>query len=150
MGAVYATVEDISVYGRALTAAEQTKAEPLLAAASAKLRIAARQYRKDIDAMIAADPDMELAIKDIVVRAVVRALDSVSSSEVPSSASQSTQSALGYSQTISYVNAGQSLYLLRIELKDIGIIWQRYGAMEVYNIGDKRDTDRAYSQDEDR
>ena len=41
----------------------------------------------------------------------------------------------GYSATATYINAGQSLYFLRNELKDLGIIRQTYGLLEVYQYG---------------
>lgn len=136
MGAVYATVDDVMLLGRPLTAAEQEKAAAFLTVASAKLRKVAAKYGKDIDAMIAADEDYTDIVKETVVRAVVRALNASESGNA-APASQSTESALGYSQTYTYVNAGQSLYFLRNELKELGLLRQRYGALEVYDIGDK-------------
>lgn len=136
MGAVYATVDDVMLFGRPLTAAEQEKAAAFLTVASAKLRKVAAKYGKDIDAMIAADEDYTDIVKETVVRAVVRALNASESGNA-APASQSTESALGYSQTYTYVNAGQSLYFLRNELKELGLLRQRYGALEVYDIGDK-------------
>lgn len=129
--AAYATVEDITILGRPLTVSEQEKASQLLDIASAKLRVKAAQYGRDIDLMISAAPDLGLAVKETVVRVVLRALNA---SETDSPTTQSTMSALGYSQTVSYLNAGQTLYFLKNELKDLGIIRQRYGAMEVYDV----------------
>lgn len=137
MGAVYATVSDITVLGYALTSQQQDAAEVLLEQASAKLRLTAKKYGKDIDALIASDEDYGDAVKNIVVQATVRALNSVSSSDA--AASQMTQSGLGYSATMTFINAGQSLYFLRNELKDLGIIRQTFGLTEVYNL-DSADT----------
>lgn len=134
MRAVYATVQDIQTLERDLTASEQQKAESLLPIASAKLRIAASKYGYDIDKMIADNEDYGLAIKEIVCKAVVRALDS-SANSVGGIASQESQSGLGYTASITYVNAGQNLYFLRNELKDLGILRQRYGALEIYDTG---------------
>lgn len=135
MGNVYASVSDITALGRSLTAEQETAAEVLLEQASAKLRLTARKYGKDIDAMIA-DPDsgedFALAVKSVVVQAVCRALDSVTGS---AAVSQETQSALGYSATVSYFNAGQQLYFLRNELKDLGLLRQTWGFTEVYHLG---------------
>ena len=137
MGAVYASVSDITVLGYSLTSQQQDAAEVLLEQASAKLRLTAKKYGKDIDALIASDADYGDAVKNIVVQATVRALNSVSSSDV--AASQMTQSGLGYSATMTFINAGQSLYFLRNELKDLGIIRQTFGLTEVYNL-DSADT----------
>lgn len=137
MGAVYATVSDITALGYSLTASQQSAAEVLLEQASAKLRLQAKKYGKDIDALIADDADYGDAVKNIVVQATVRALNSISSSEP--AASQMTQSGLGYSATMTFFNAGQSLYFLRNELKDLGLMRQTFGAVEVYDL-DTADT----------
>lgn len=137
MGAVYATISDITVLGYSLTSQQQDAAEVLLEQASAKLRLTAKKYGKNIDALIADDADYGDAVKNIVVQATVRALNSVSSSDA--AASQMTQSGLGYSATMTFINAGQSLYFLRNELKDLGIIRQTFGLTEVYNL-DSADT----------
>ncbi len=133
MGAVYATVSDITVLGRSLTASEQQAAEVLLEQSSAKLRLTAKKYGKDIDELIASDEDYGDAVKNIVVQSVIRALGSVSESNT--TVSQMTQSGLGYSATATYINAGQALYFLRNELKDLGILRQTYGLLEVYQYG---------------
>jgi len=134
MSAVYASVSDIILLGRQLTAEEADRAEMLLETASAKLRITAKKYGRDIDAMIADDPDVGLAAREITVKAVVRALNSLADSSAP--AVQGSQAAMGYSVSITYLNAGQSLYFLKNELKELGIIRQRFGAMEVYGSAD--------------
>lgn len=130
MGAVYATVSDITALGISLTAQQEQAAGVLLEQNSAKLRITAKKYGKDIDALIADDSDYGDAVKNIVVQSVVRALNSLSSSDP--AMSQTTQSALGYSVTATYFNAGQSLYFLKSELKDLGLMRQTFGALEVY------------------
>ena len=135
MGAVYASVSDITLLSpRTLTTQEQEQAQSLLAVASAKLRLQAQRYGKDLDEMISASEDLALAVKDTVVNCVKRALESYASST--QAATQTSQSALGYSVSMTYLNAGQSLYYLRNELKDLGILRQRYGGMEVYDIAE--------------
>lgn len=135
MGTAYASVSDITALGRSLTNQQEEAAEVLLDQASAKLRLTARKYNKNIDEMIT-DPvtgdDFALAVKSAVVQAVCRALDSVESS---ATVSQGTESIGAYSLTMSYVNAGQSLYFLRNELKDLGLIQQRYGFLNLYGEG---------------
>ena len=129
-GAVYATVNDITALGISLSAQQMSAAEVLLPEASAKLRIAAKKYHKDIDALIADDEDYLLAVKSVVVQAVTRALNSLSDSDP--AVSQMSQSGLGYTATMTYFNAGQSLYFLKSELRDLGLMNQTYGALEVY------------------
>lgn len=133
MGAVYATVSDVQLLGRPLTSEEQETVEAFLPIASAKLRKVAKNYGANIDAMIAADEDYVEIVKETVVKAVIRALNA-SENAMGAPASQSTESALGYSQTYTYINAGQSLYYLRNELKELGIIRQRIRMVEVFDV----------------
>ena len=130
----YATVQDIQTLIRPLTPAEQDKAGSLLPIASAKLRIAASNFGADIDKMIDDSEDYELAVKEIVCKSVVRALDASAQAGPASVVSQESQSGLGYTASMTYLNAGQSLYYLRNELKDLGIIRQRYGALDLYGV----------------
>lgn len=145
MGAVYAAVSDITALGITLTAEKQRSAELLLEQASAKLRLEAAAYGADIDALIAdaaTGEDYALAVKSVVTSAVIRALNALSASEQgTATVSQTSQSGLGYSASWTYVNAGQSLYYLRNELKELGLMRQSYGAMEVYGNVRYNDTD---------
>ena len=144
MGAVYAAVSDITALGVKLTAEQQRSAELLLEQASAKLRLEAASHGADIDALIAdaaTGDDYALAVKSVVTSAVIRALNALSASEQTAAVSQASQSGLGYSASWTYLNAGQSLYFLRNELKELGLMRQRYGAMEVYGNVRYNDTD---------
>lgn len=135
MGEVYAAVADILALGKTLTAEQAQAADVLLTQASAKLRVTARKYGQDIDAMIADETtgeDFALAVKSAVVQAVCRALDSITDS---AAVSQESQSALGYSVSYTYANAGQQLYFLRNELKELGLRRQTFGTLEVFGIG---------------
>ena len=134
MAAVYATVDDITKLGRKLTAEEQDKAAELLPVASSKLRLAAKKRGRDLDMMIFDDPDIGQAAREIVSKAVIRAIDSSADSMPP--ATQASQAALGYSVSMTYLNSGQALYFLKNELKELGIMRQRYGALEVYDSAD--------------
>lgn len=129
MGAVYATVADVEIF-KDLSVLEQRQAEVLLARASAKLRLTAKQYGLNLDVMIEEDEDLLPVVADTVINCVRRAMSSYENDDI--TASQSSQSALGYSVSMTYLNAGQSLYYLKNELSDLGILRQRYGAMEVY------------------
>ena len=132
MGAVYATVSDIQAIGKSLTAQQMESAEVLLTQASAKLRTIAKKYSKSIDELVNNDEDYALTVKAVVIQAVCRALDAVSQS---STVSQGTETIGAYSLTTTYLNGGQSLYFLKNELKDLGLIRQRYGAIEIYDVG---------------
>lgn len=131
--AVYAKVSDILALGKPLTAQQQEAAEALLQQASARLRVTARKYGKDIDAMLSdADTgeDFALVVKSVVVQSVCRALESLAESSA--AVAQGTESIGAYSLTATYLNAGQTLYFLRNELKDLGLLRQTIGAVELY------------------
>ena len=132
MAANYATVSDIIAIGKNLTAEEQTSAEILIQTASSKIRIIARKYGIDIDKNISdttTGEDLSVALKNAVVQSVIRAIDSLSSTS--SAVSQNSETNGAYNISMTYLNAGQSLYFLNNELKDLGIIRQRYGAIDL-------------------
>ena len=135
MSEPYAVVADLRAVGYPLSAAQETAAQTLIEQASAKLRIIARKSGRDIDAMIADEKigeDYALAVKSVIVQAVIRALDSISA---PTSAvTQGTESIGAYSLTYTYANAGQKLCFLKNELKDLGLYRpQQFGALEIYS-----------------
>lgn len=132
MAANYATVSDIIAIGKNLTAEEQTSAEILIQTASSKIRIIARKYGIDIDKNISdttTGDDLSVTLKNAVVQSVIRAIDSLSSTS--SAVSQNSETNGAYNISMTYLNAGQSLYFLNNELKDLGIIRQRYGAIDL-------------------
>lgn len=135
MGAVYATIADVELL-RPLTLREQEQTPVLLENASAKLRLLAKKYGRDLDELIAEDEDYGTAVKAVVVQAVIRALNSIMDNTPP--AVQSSQAAMGYSLSTTWLNSGQSLYFLKNELKDLGLMRQRFSVMEVYGLGDKQ------------
>lgn len=130
---VFANINDITAVGRQLTAEQGEAALNLLKTASAKLRLEAKKHGKDLDAMVEADTDYEIVVRSIIVQAVCRALDSIANASP--AITQGSQSALGYTATYTYVNAGQSLYFLKNELKELGLRKQHCGALEVYDLG---------------
>lgn len=134
MGAVYATIADVELL-RPLTLQEQEQTPVLLENASAKLRLLAKKYGRSLDELIAEDEDYGTAVKAVVVQAVIRALNSITDNTPP--AVQSSQAAMGYSLSMTWLNSGQSLYFLKNELKDLGLMRQRFSVMEVYNLGNQ-------------
>lgn len=130
----YADIADIRAVGYQLSAAQEPAAQTLIEQASAKLRITARKFGKDIDRLIGdADTgeDYALAVKSVIVQAIIRALDSMSAPT--SAATQGTETIGAYSLTYTYANAGQKLCFLKNELKDLGLYRpQQFGALELY------------------
>ena len=133
MRTVYASVSDITALGISLTAQQQEAAAILLDTASSKLRLTAKKYGKDLDALISDDADYGAAVKSIVIQSVTRALNSITDSAP--ALSQGSETNGQYSISMTYLNAGQSLYFLRNELKELGLRRQTYGAIELYDTG---------------
>ncbi|MBP5432332.1 Gp19/Gp15/Gp42 family protein [Ruminococcus sp.] len=134
-GAVYATVSDIEALGISLTTSQEGAADILLSTASSKLRLAARKRGKELDTLIAADADYGAAVKSVIIQAVTRALNSIADSAP--AATQGSESNGNYSISMTYLNAGQSLYFLRNELKELGLMRQIFGAIDLYNTGEE-------------
>ena len=134
MGAVYATVADIQQL-RPLSEQEQQQAGVLLQYASDRLRVIGAKYGVDIDAQISEDPAYGSAVKFTVMNTVMNALGRLSAAGSDPAASQATQSALGYSVTLTYTNAGSVLWFGKNDLKDLGLLRQRYGALDIYGNG---------------
>lgn len=136
MGVLYAQVSDVKAL-MALSAQQEEQAGVLLQYASDRLRIIAANYGKDLDGMVSADGDFASAVRYTVVQAVVNALGRLAQNAdaAASGASQATQSALGYSVTLTYSNAGSFLWFGKAELKNLGIARQSYGALDIYGTG---------------
>lgn len=125
----YATIDDFAKFGKELSEQEKNVSENLIDVAEAKLKVIAKKYNKDLDKMCE-DESYVLAVKSTIIQAVIRALSSAQNTSP--AVSQYSQSALGYSASMTYLNAGQSIYFLRNELKDLGLIRQTYGALDLY------------------
>jgi hypothetical protein len=69
-------------------------------------------------------------VKSIVIQSVTRALNSIS--DASPALTQGSETNGSYSVSMTYLNAGQSLYFLRNELKELGLKRQVYGALELY------------------
>lgn len=134
MATKYAEIADLRALGVPLDAASEQTADTLLTQASARLRLIAAKHGLDLNALVADEKqgeDYSLTLKNVVCQAVIRALNSLN--DTSPAMSSGSQSALGYSVTTTYFNPGQSLYFLKSELRDLGILRQRFGALEVYD-----------------
>lgn len=125
----YATIEDVKTLYRTLTPAEEAKATALIPIACASLREKAKQYHKDLDAMIANDADLAIVAKSVTVDVVVRDLEQ---SKELSQMAQFSESAMGYSISGTIANSGGGLFIKDYELKRLGINNQRYGVIDFY------------------
>lgn len=128
---IYASVEDYEkVYNTALNNEQHKRLLMLIELASSLLREEANKRNMNLSAVISSSDDKANVAKMVVLACVHRVMSKDDGQDMP--LEQFSQSALGYTFSGTYVNPGDDLYYLRNELKRMGIIKQRYGAMEIY------------------
>ena len=125
----YATLADITVLWRRMTDEETLRAEALLPIVSAQLRTEAARAGRDLDAMIAAAPDLSLVARSVTVDVVARTL-MTSTNQEPMT--QMSQSAGGYTASGTFLVPGGGLFIKKSELARLGLRRQRMGVMEIY------------------
>ena len=125
----YATVQDVQDLWRELSAAEQSRAEDLIPVICSSLRIEAAKVGKNLDEMIADDPDLAAVAKSVTVDVVARTL-MTSTNQEP--VSQYSQSALGYTVSGTYLVPGGGLFIKKSELARLGLRRQRIGVIDFY------------------
>lgn len=126
--AEFATITDIRNLWRELTEEEALRAAALLPVVSDNLRIEARRVGKDLDQM-ALDPAYANVLKSVVVDVIGRTL-MTSTNQEPMM--QSSESALGYSQSSTFLIPGGGLFIKNTELSKLGLRRQRYGVIDFY------------------
>lgn len=128
---IYASVEDYEkVYNTDLNNDQHKRLLMLIELASSLLREEANKRNMNLSAVISSSDDKANVAKMVVLACVHRVMSKDDDQDMP--LEQFSQSALGYTFSGTYVNPGDDLYYLRNELKRMGIIKQRYGAMEIY------------------
>lgn len=128
---IYASVEDYEkIYNTALNNEQHKRLLMLIELASSLLREEANKRNMNLSAVISSSDDKANVAKMVVLACVHRVMSKDDEQDMP--LEQFSQSALGYTFSGTYVNPGDDLYYLRNELKRMGIIKQRYGAMEIY------------------
>ena len=118
----FATVTELEASWKSLTADEESRAEALLLQASNYLRQIAYNNGKDLDDNINGDPSgvYEANVKMVVMSAVQRSL--ASPVDMMPDASQWSQSATPYSESMSFSgNVSSTLYFKEKELKLLGL-----------------------------
>lgn len=126
----YASVQDVQNLWRELTAAEQQRTEVLIPVICSSLRVEAQKVGLDLDAMIAADPDLAIVAKSVTVDVVARTL-MTSTNQEPMT--QYSESALGYSVSGSFLVPGGGLFIKRSELARLGLRRQRYRVLNIWD-----------------
>lgn len=134
MAEAFASITDYqNLTGQNLTASEQERATYLLSIASDRLRQTAINNGSDLDDMIANGLVLESVVKSITVDIVARTM-ATPTDEAP--VTQYSQSALGYTVSGTYLNAGGGIYIKQSELRALGLARQRYGFIDLYDHKD--------------
>lgn len=124
----FATVQDIISLWRTLTPEETTRATALLPVVSDSLRVEASNVGKNLD-VLALTPSFANVLRSVTVDVVARTLMTSTNSEP---LVQSTESALGYSQSSTFLVPGGGLFIKNAELARLGLRRQRFGVIEFY------------------
>ena len=134
----YCTVQDVIDLWRPLTTAESGQAAAWIPIVSDCLRVEAKKAGKDLDAMLADRIELRNVARSVAVRAVASAISSAGSASGSdiSQLAQFSQSALGYTYSGTVANPGGGIWFKKSELKQLGILKQRYGVLEFYGEGD--------------
>lgn len=126
----FATVDDLTMLWRPLKEDEKERAEKLLEIVSDSLREEADKVGRDLDVMIAEKPPyFASVVKSVTVDIVARTLMTSTDREPMT---QTTESALGYSVSGSYLVPGGGLFIKNSELSRLGLKKQRFGVIDFY------------------
>lgn len=125
-----ASVDDVQNLWRPLKPDEPDRVEALLQIVSDSLREEAFKVGKDIDKMLEERPSYQSVVKSVVVDVIARTL-MTSTDQEPMT--QTTESALGYSFSGSYLVPGGGLFIKNSELGRLGLRKQRYGVIDFYD-----------------
>lgn len=127
---VFATLDDIISLFRTLTMEESERAKALLPIVSNSLRVEAKKVNRNLDEM-AKDEAYASVLKSVTVDVVARTLMTSTNSEPMI---QSSESALGYSSSGTYLVPGGGLFIKNTELARLGLKRPRWGMLDIYNI----------------
>ncbi len=125
----FAKIDDLTNLWRPLKNDEITRAGSLLEVVSDSLRVEATKVGKDLDKMVADSPTYATVVKSVVVDIVSRTLLTSTENEPMT---QTSESALGYSWSGSYLVPGGGLFIKKSELARLGLRNQRYGVIDFY------------------
>ena len=124
----FATIEDIESLWRVMSNEERERAEALLPVISDSLRQEAKNVGKDLDQMITDGKILPSVVKSVVVDVVARTLMTSTNAEPMI---QTSQSAMGYSYSGTYLVPGGGLFIKKSELARLGLRKQRIGVIEL-------------------
>ena len=124
----YATVQDIIDLKRQLTAEEQVRAKNLIPMISSLIRLKAKSVGKDVDQMIAADPDYANIVKCVTCDVVMRELNTPGNMLPATSYSEGAGSV---NQSYSLPNSSGAIKLWPSDEKALGLRKQFLGAIDL-------------------
>ena len=124
----FATVTQAEAIWRQMTTEEKTRASNLLPVISDVLRAEANRVGRDLDSMITSGELLTNVVVSVTVDILARPM-MTPTNEVPMT--QSTQSALGYSFSGTYLVPGGGLFVKKSELERLGLRRQRYGVIDL-------------------
>lgn len=125
----FAEIEDIKTLWRPLRVDEEERAQALLPIVCDSLRYEAEKVGKDLDEMVEDSEALANVAKSVTVDVVARTL-MTSTDQEPMT--QSSESALGYSISGTFLVPGGGLFIKKSELSRLGLRKQRYGVMDLW------------------
>lgn len=123
------SVDDVMLLWRPLKADEIERTRALIQSVLSSLRLEARNVGKCLDKM-AEDPSYFEVLRSVVVDVVARTL-MTSTDQEPMT--QTSESALGYSWSGTFLVPGGGLFIKRSELARLGLRKQKYGVIDFYD-----------------
>lgn len=125
----YTTVDDVNKLFRNLTNEESERATELIPVIESSIRLEADNVGKDLEELLK-DENYKNVFRSVVVDVVGRTL-MTSTDQEPMT--QSSESALGYSWSGTFLVPGGGLFIKRSELARLGLRRQRYGVIDFYD-----------------
>lgn len=125
----YTTVDDVIKLFRSLTKEEAERAAELIPVIESSIRLEADNVGKDLEELLK-DENYKNVFKSVVVDVVGRTL-MTSTDQEPMT--QSSESALGYSWSGTFLVPGGGLFIKRSEFARLGLRNQRYGVIDFYD-----------------
>lgn len=125
---VYATIQDVINLWRPLEASEIKRAEKLIEVVVDCLRQEAIKVKKDLDSLVDEKKILPNVLKSVIVDIVARTL-MTSTQDEPMI--QTSQSALGYSFSGTYLVPGGGLFIKKSELARLGLKKQVIGGIDL-------------------
>lgn len=122
------SIDDLIKLFRPLQAEEVERANSLIETVISDLKVKAKKADMNLDEL-SKDKDYHNVLKSVVCDIVGRAL-MTSTDQEPMV--QSSESALGYSWSGTFLVPGGGLFIKKDELKRLGLLKQRYGVIDFY------------------